>query len=453
MTTALPAEVRAHDCSHAPQPCLPSEITTSLGGSGRVLVAQIGARRHYAVPRALHAVGMLDRLVTDITAHAGISRIVASVVPEGLRPPALRKLIGRRVEALPTDMIEHLPSFALSPWHRRRGGEAMTDFWARRNASFCRKVEARGLGGASTVYAFNGAALEIFEAARRRGIGTMLDQTAAAWRWNRIMLRSEAERWAGWEGEEDEIDLSGRLSEREEAEWRLADRIVCGSSFARDTLVELGADATRCSVVPYAGHVARSRVGGLPDGSRRGAHDRPLRVLFVGTLQLRKGLPYLLAAVDLLPRSAFEIRLVGPPKLAPHAMHLLAQRTEVIGAVPRGEVDRHYDWADVMVLPTLSEGSANVCYEAMAAGLAVVTTPNAGSVITDGVDGLLVPARDAEALAAALARLEADRALLAAIAAEARVVSGHASLLDYAASLRALVPSCVRSRTPDDRLT
>ncbi|MDQ7028789.1 MAG: glycosyltransferase family 4 protein, partial [Ardenticatenia bacterium] len=67
--------------------------------------------------------------------------------------------------------------------------------------------------------------------------------------------------------------------------------------------------------------------------------------------------------------------------------------------------------ADVFVFPSLQEGSALVTYEALACGLPVVTTPNAGSVVRDGIEGFLVPIRDVEALAARLEHLRADEGL------------------------------------------
>ena len=81
--------------------------------------------------------------------------------------------------------------------------------------------------------------------------------------------------------------------------------------------------------------------------------------------------------------------------------------------MPRSEISEQYAWADVFLLPSLCEGSATVCYEALAAGLPVVTTPNAGSVVRDGVEGFTVPIRDSEAIVQKLERLAADRELLA----------------------------------------
>jgi glycosyltransferase involved in cell wall biosynthesis len=72
----------------------------------------------------------------------------------------------------------------------------------------------------------------------------------------------------------------------------------------------------------------------------------------------------------------------------------------------------HYAWADVFLLPSICEGSATVCYEALAAGVPVITTENAGSVVRDGVDGFIVPIRDAEAVVERLEMLYRDRELL-----------------------------------------
>jgi glycosyltransferase involved in cell wall biosynthesis len=256
-----------------------------------------------------------------------------------------------------------------------------------------------GLDGADTVYAFNGAALEIFREAKRLGIRTVLDQTAAPWRWNSALLLEERNRWPGWEVQSAEIDHSGLLSMREEAEWELADRIVCGSAFSQQALFDTAGKHYPSSVVPYPCLARR------PD-EEEVDHPAPCQdeyhILFVGTLQLRKGLPYLLEALRMLSDSRIRVRLVGPSLLSADAMHQLSAWCELVGPVARTDVFKHYAWADVFVFPTLSEGSANVVYEALSAGLPVITTPSAGSIIQDGVDGVIIPPRSAAHLAEAL---------------------------------------------------
>jgi glycosyltransferase involved in cell wall biosynthesis len=373
----------------------------------------------------------LAGLVTDACTEIAPWRWLDLLLPQSLRRGLLQSALQRRLPEVPQSQIQGLPWFALSAaWDLRRG-ETDTDRWARRNAAFCKRVVQLGFGKADTVYAYNGAALEIFQAARAQGLRTVLDQTAAPWRWNRDLLEEERRRWPGWEDEPAEIDRSGRMSEREEAEWALADRIICGSTFARDALVEVGGPLDRCVVVPYEGYrfpqAARDR-------KPRRTNDE-LRVLFVGTLQLRKGLPYLLEATKKFADPRVKVRLVGTSRLSSSALRELSKSCEIIGPVPRDQVATHYAWADVFVLPTLSEGSANVVYEAMAEGLAVVTTPNAGSVIHNGSNGIFVPMRDSATLAEVLSRLAESRDLPRRLGNAARQSSADFAMDSYFARL------------------
>ncbi len=344
------------------------------------------------------------------------------------------------MDGIPPSRITSLNVFALSPAQRRRGGEALTDFWARRNRAFCRAVVRRGFGQARAVYAFNGAALEIFEAAKARGLTTLLDQTAAPWRWNKKILLEEASRWPGWEDQPAEIDTSDALALREEREWELADAIICGSSFAAAAVLETGGSPRRCAVVPYARHTAALETL----EAKVADPDRPLRVLFAGTLQLRKGVQYLFEAAHLLKGEPVTIRFVGPSLLSGDALRRLRGIGEIAGPVSRSEMERQYAWADVLVLPTLSEGSANVCLEAAARGLPVITTPNAGSAIVHGRTGLIVPARDARALAESIALLLRDAALRCRLTAAPIPRHPEDALEAYGRGLEACLASAVR---------
>lgn len=370
----------------------------------RVLIAQIGARRHYAVPRALYRSGFLEALVTDACADIAPWRWLGMIVPEARQGSGMRRLMGRSVPEVPRELIKGLPLFNLGSYPGLRRGEKRTDYWARRNAAFGRGVVRRGLGDADTVYAFNGAALEIFEAAKRQGLRTVLDQTAAPWRWNARLLREEIARWPNWEDRPAELDESGQLSEREEAEWALADAVVCGSEFCRSTLIGSGVPGEKIHVLRTA-FTGSSRVTQSVSNSDSSA---VLRVLFVGTLQLRKGIPYLYEAARKLRGSPFKFRLVGDSLLSGSAQRKLGRICECEGPVPRSQISAHYQWADVLVLPTLSEGAANVCNEAMAAGLPVITTKPAGSAVQDRVNGILIPERNSGSLGKALEWMAAD---------------------------------------------
>jgi glycosyltransferase involved in cell wall biosynthesis len=161
----------------------------------------------------------------------------------------------------------------------------------------------------------------------------------------------------------------------------------------------------------------------------------PLHVLFVGTLQLRKGVQYLIETARQLPPGFAVLRLVGPVRVAERALAELRSVAEVAPPTPRTSLQAVYDAADVLVLPTLSEGSANVCYEAMACGLPVITTPNAGSVIRDGEEGFIVPIRSPQDIADRLRRLGGDRDLLASMSARAAARSREFGRAQYAQRL------------------
>jgi glycosyltransferase involved in cell wall biosynthesis len=381
----------------------------------RIAVAQLGARMHYAVPRVLEKAGVLHRFYTDICASAGWPRLLR-LAPRPLLPASLQRLAERVPKGVPLQRIRSFNAFGIE-YARRRSRSASpsevtaTHLWA--GKSFCRLVLADGIGGASGVYAFNSAGLEILQEARRRGLATVMEQTIAPRAIERQILAEEHSRFLDWETSPEEDAAADEFCAREAAEWEAASVIVCGSKFARDGVVRCGARAEHCLIVPYGVDVGDEH----PVRRERRSGD-PLRVLAVGAVSLRKGSPYVLQAAKLLRERAC-FRMVGTVAVSPMAAAMLGQHVELTGPVPRSRMPEHYRWADVLVHPSLCEGSATVTYEALACGLPVVCTPNAGSVVRDGLDGFIVPVRDAEAVAERLARLHDDRDLLGTLSVSA----------------------------------
>jgi glycosyltransferase involved in cell wall biosynthesis len=116
----------------------------------------------------------------------------------------------------------------------------------------------------------------------------------------------------------------------------------------------------------------------------------------------------------------FRFDVAGPISIADEHIVTAPPNVKFHGAVTRDRVREFYSEADVFVLPTISDGFAITQIEAMAHGLPVVTTPNCGEVVRDGIDGFLVPARDATALAKALETLADDPERLEAMREAAR---------------------------------
>ncbi|MGC4048696.1 MAG: glycosyltransferase family 4 protein [Paludibaculum sp.] len=198
------------------------------------------------------------------------------------------------------------------------------------------------------------------------------------------------------------------LVAREKAEWEAASLVVCGSEYVRDGIRSVGGPWHKCVVVPYG----VGRGGERPGTVRESPRARRLRVLFVGGVGLRKGIQYLAKAASLLSDTEFEFRAVGGIGLAEQGRRAVSKYIQLRGPVPRSEVSAEFAWADVFVFPSLCEGSATVCYEALRSGLPVIATPNAGSVVRDGVDGFIVPVRDPQAIARKLIRMVDEPGLL-----------------------------------------
>jgi glycosyltransferase involved in cell wall biosynthesis len=186
---------------------------------------------------------------------------------------------------------------------------------------------------------------------------------------------------------------------------QISDLYFCPApSVARDLADIPGFDPSRVRLVPYGiSGVLRWR-------------PKPIRgrVLFVGAAGLRKGLPYLAEAARVLKGRRPEIEIV----VAGYASLEIRQRPETrdlqfLGVLGREAMADEFARADVFCLPSLAEGSATSIFEALAYGIPVITTASSGSLVSNGVEGLVVPERDAEAIASSIERIVEDRELRA----------------------------------------
>ena len=142
----------------------------------------------------------------------------------------------------------------------------------------------------------------------------------------------------------------------------------------------------------------------------------------MGEVGLGKGAHYLMSALERLKGRGIECKFVGPLRIAPSTIRKFRDVAEFTGAVPRSEVAALLDWADVFVLPSLCEGSATAIYEALSAGLPVITTFSSGSPVRHQSDGIIIRERSVDDLVDAIIYLrdQPDEVLRMSAAAKQR---------------------------------
>lgn len=401
-------------------------------------VALLGARMHYAVPRLLHQAGLLECFYTDFCATKGWLGLLQAI-PQPLRPQGLQRLLGRAPQGIPPERIIAFNQLGWAYAQRLRRAHSTADLTAAflwSGQAFCQLVLDQGLPD-SGIYTFNSAGLEILETARQQGRPTVMEQTIAPRALEQRLLLEEQQAFPDWQAPLGADSSLPDYIQREQREWQTADLIVCGSTFVRDGIAAWGGPVDRCRVIPYGVDRPVAPI-------HRPPHGGPLRVLTVGSVGLRKGSPYLLAAARQL-RGKAQFRLVGPVQgITATAQAELADVLDLVGPVPRHQIAPHYAWADVFLLPSLCEGSATVTYEALATGLPVICTANAGSVVRHGQEGFLVPIRQVGAIVAALETLATDPDLLLHLGQGARQRATEFTLATYGQRLVRLLTDAAR---------
>jgi glycosyltransferase involved in cell wall biosynthesis len=386
------------------------------------IVTQIGSRERYAVPRAFHARGNLHHFYTDIWSGPGAK--FARYLPRG------DGFAHRFHASLPRNRVTAFNAFglrcALRPLWRGRPKTMEEQFaeFAWIGKQFAERVNSRlameKLDPTNTAaFLFTTGALETCQYLKKLGVPIIVDQLDPA-RVDEQMIQAEIERWPGWE------EFPGRIPDvyfsRLVEEWRLADRVVVNSNWSRSALLKEGVDAGKIIVMPLC-----YEPGSLPAPPPRASSSdaRPLTVLWLGQIILRKGIPYLFEAAAKLIKSNVRFIVAGRVGISEKGLCAAPANVTILGHITHGEAARQFSEADVFVLPTISDGFALTQLEAMSFGLPVITTPNCGDVVTHGSDGLIVPPRDSQALADAIASLEANRQLVREMSAKALQTVGH----------------------------
>jgi glycosyltransferase involved in cell wall biosynthesis len=361
----------------------------------RITVVQNGARQGYAVPAELENAGMMEAFYTDLLGNVGVGELLSF----GRHLP----IIGRRLNQLdkrrvPPHVIRKTVSFFAADIADRIRNRV---FGSGFGVCLGRQMLRQGFGSSNIIYSSLGWASPFLDAARKRGIKVVTEFYVRPSL--RITYQSEYRLFPDWEAKMPFTGLKNTVGSPRDP-CTVSDFVIVPAEGVALEVAEIHRfPRTRICVVPYGVNEAFFQIKNTPVAGR---------VFFAGSCCLGKGIHYLAMAADRLLSKCgsikFEFRAAGDVSELVRKQPI-CRGIKFLGRIPRAEIPGEYEVADLFVLPTLSEGSAGVTYEALAAGIPVITTRSAGSVVRDGTEGRIVPERDPDALAHAIAEIVKDR--------------------------------------------
>ena len=382
-----------------------------------VLLHPTGNRNVRAVLASLAAAGILEEFATTIATNPTAPWL--KLLPVGIRQELLRRTFPIPAKQIRTAPGLEIARLALGKLGLQRHtshelGWASTDaVYQRLDQLVARRLpqlaQARHI---AAVYAYEDGALATFTQAKKLGIKCVYDLPIAYWETARHLLLEEAERLPAWAATLGGgiLDSPAKLA-RKTRELELADVVVGPGEFVLNSL-PAWARHKQLIMAPFG-----SPASGAAKEATKEEANRPLRVLFAGSMGQRKGLGDLFAAMRLLNRPDIELVVMGSlsapmdfyRRELPSFIHAPSRPHEQVLALMRS--------CDVFCLPSIVEGRALVMQEAMSQGLPLLITPNTGGsdLIQPGKTGFLLPIRSPEAIADRLTWLLEHRAELPAM--------------------------------------
>lgn len=394
-------------------------IRTQQSTSGRVVVVHRGARDSYQTAAALAQAGLLERLVTDL--YWPDDQPWAANLTSALPNAVTRMLRKRNHPLIPGSLVRSSPlsglgSFLLEqvrtvPFAWRRSAVRATDATLGRTAGeLARRTD-------SLLLSYSYYAFDAFHSYGRPGTLFQLHPHPLSVR--RILERELAQHpeCAPSLQKEWELSLPQEDFDHLVAEPRMANRFLVASSFTRSTLIEHGAAPEAIRVIPYGVDLDR-----FQPGERPARVSGPLRLLFVGVINQRKGIKYLLEALRLIGSAQVEVTVCGRVVDDLAIFSPFASQVRIRPYVSLAELLEAYRQADLFVLPSIAEGFGHVLLEALASGLPILSTTHtaAPDLIEQGREGFIVEPRRPDILASHIEWAINHRAQLAEMRIAAR---------------------------------
>lgn len=255
----------------------------------------------------------------------------------------------------------------------------------------------------NAIYAYEDGALNSFIQAKHLNIKCLYDLPIGYWRSSRRLMEHERERWPDWASTLTGFNDSDAKLARKDEELRLADKIFIASQFTAKTLEDYPGTLAPVEIIPYA----FPPVNNMRSYTTK-FRQRPLKLLFVGSLSQRKGIADLFAAVNSIGLHHVVLTIVGHKVTdSCPVLDLELSKHKWIPTLHHHGILKLMREHDVLVFPSLFEGFGLVITEAMSQGTPVITTDRTAGpdLIKHGENGWLIEAGSTKDLILAIEEL------------------------------------------------
>lgn len=350
------------------------------------LCSQLGSREKYAIPRALTLSRQLDTLFTDMW-----------IKPAGLVQRFNNRAVGRFHDELAKQQIVHFNRQFLA---RRIAQKVFKNsleedlLYDQLVASKLRRYVRKDIGN---IFGYSYTSRLTFIRAKELGLKTVLGQINPGPAEAEIVTQAFRHYMNGrYKPHVPDEAYWGRWRE----EIQHADIVVVNSVWSKQLLLKEGVVDEKILVIPLAYEATERRPFRV--FKKTFSQTDPLNLLYLGGIGIRKGFHVLTAAMKEMSKWPVHLHVVGALKGPEELLKNLPGNVTVYGAVPQHQVAEFYKKADVFIFPTLSDGFGLTQLEAQAYKLPIIASRFCAPVVTDSVNGIVLPMVEVASIVAAI---------------------------------------------------
>lgn len=360
----------------------------------KIIVAHEGKQHSFKTAEALHSNGYLFKYITTIYDKPySLTRLVKNILKGNMK----KKCASHRTDKLPDNLVlQYYESLALLrlllskiPFIYRY----FPGFYDLLHDNFGREVAKYAIKhNVDAVVMYDTNANACFRILKEKApyIKRVLDVTIANRLFTINTYLKDLELYNDSKILEEIEDYSRfeTSKERFQEELELTDIFLVGSVFVKNSLLYSGVEQKKIKILPYGVNLELF----TPQKIYNTAN--PLKLIFVGSVCYRKGIHHLLSVVSHYSSEDVELDILGDFSTTSdyYKNYDRCKNIHFIGFVNHESLVKAYNEANVFVLPSLSEGFAQVSLEAMSCGLPIICTTNSGcnDAVIDYVNGFVI---------------------------------------------------------------